>query len=114
MCRHLPEGIFWISTLEFLQLHNNHIRHNVPSIINHLSSLKKLDLSINHLTDTISAETAELSEFNNIYSLNLSNNYLIGTAFDTLNDLTSLIHLDVSHNSFQGKTLLGRINKLDK
>ena len=73
-----------------------------------------LDLSINHLTSTIPIEIVECGEFNNVHSLNLSNNYLIGAAFDTLNDLTSLIHLNVSHDSFQGETLSGGMNKLSK
>ncbi|KAM3324821.1 hypothetical protein P3S67_005973 [Capsicum chacoense] len=76
------------------------LRGILPERVFHLSNLEYLDLSSNSLTGPIPSDVRGLQ---NLQYLFLSSNYLNGTIPSSIFSLPSLFQLDLSNNSFSGK-----------
>ncbi|KAF3676293.1 putative serine/threonine-protein phosphatase PP2A catalytic subunit-like isoform 1 [Capsicum annuum] len=88
------------SYLTILRLPRTQLRGVLPERVFHLSNLKYLDLSSNSLTGPISSNVSGLQ---NLKYLDLSSNYLNGTIPSWIFSLPSLIYLELTNNSFRGK-----------
>ncbi|KAM3327632.1 hypothetical protein P3S68_033681 [Capsicum galapagoense] len=88
------------SYLTILRLPRTQLRGVLPERVFHLSNLKYLDLSSNSLTGPISSNVSGLQ---NLKYLDVSSNYLNGTIPSWIFSLPSLIYLELANNSFSGK-----------
>ncbi|KAM3324839.1 hypothetical protein P3S67_005991 [Capsicum chacoense] len=88
------------SYLTILRLPCTQLRGVLPERVFHLSNLKYLDLSSNSLTGPISSN---VSGPQNLQRLYLSSNYLNGTIPSWIFSLPSLIYLELTNNSFSIK-----------
>ncbi|KAF3681617.1 putative pentatricopeptide repeat-containing protein-like isoform X1 [Capsicum annuum] len=88
------------SYLASLQLAHTQLRGVLPERVFHLSNLEYLDLSFNSLT---LPNPSNVSGLQNLQYLYLSSNYLNGTIPSWIFSLRSLFILDLSNNSFSGK-----------
>ncbi|PHT30725.1 hypothetical protein CQW23_29645 [Capsicum baccatum] len=88
------------SYLTSLWLQRTLLRGVLPERVFHLSNLQYLDLSSNSLTGPIPSNVSGLQ---NLQFLFLSSNYLNGTIPSSIFSLPSLEWLDLSNNSFSGK-----------
>ncbi|KAK7364394.1 hypothetical protein VNO80_13013 [Phaseolus coccineus] len=93
-----------ICTLSSLNLYHNNLTEDLPFILDHLSSgcvrhsLQELDLSINHITGTLS----ELSRFSSLKTLVLEQNHLSGKIPQDIILPPQLESLSIQWNSFEG------------
>ncbi|PHT99184.1 hypothetical protein BC332_31791 [Capsicum chinense] len=88
------------SYLTILRLPRTQLRGVLPERVFHLSNLKYLDLSSNSLTGPISSNVSGLQ---NLKYLDLLSNHLNGTIPSWIFSLPSLIYLELTNNSFSGK-----------
>ncbi|KAK6278779.1 hypothetical protein POUND7_019046 [Theobroma cacao] len=91
-----------LNTLPFLQklyLSGCQLPQVPPPTNLNLSSLKILDLSFNSLKNTL-VDFIWIFQLKSLVSLDLSVNNFQGCIFDGLKNITSLRHLDLSHNYF--------------
>lgn len=82
-----------------LSLTNNMLTGSIPSELENMTKLWKLDLSTNQLTGTI---PIELTSMTNLWQLDLSWNQLTGTIPIELKSLIKLWKLDLSYNQLTG------------
>ncbi|GMI76960.1 hypothetical protein like AT5G66330 [Hibiscus trionum] len=92
----IPSAIGSLSSLEELYLDNNNLEGPIPASFNRLVSLKRLEIQSNHL----SGELPELGSLKNLYFLDASNNAISGYLPTTLPP--SLIQISMRNNTIQG------------
>ncbi|OAY79707.1 LRR receptor-like serine/threonine-protein kinase GSO2 [Ananas comosus] len=74
----------------------------IPTSLGYLMSLEVLDLSQNYLNGSLSLKGTVLRDLQNLRELRLGRNQFCGTLPPTLANMTSLQHIDLSHNFFEG------------
>ncbi|KAE8675747.1 CYP711A1 protein [Hibiscus syriacus] len=92
----IPSAIGSFSSLEELYLDNNNLHGPIPTSFNGLVSLKRLEIQSNHL----SGELPELGSLENLYFLDASNNAISGYLPTTLPP--SLIQISMRNNTIEG------------
>ncbi|XVF17977.1 hypothetical protein REPUB_Repub10bG0171800 [Reevesia pubescens] len=92
----IPASIGSLSSLEELYLDNNNLQGSVPASFNGLVSLKRLELQSNQL----SGELPELGSLKNLYFLDASNNAISGYLPSTLPQ--SLVQISMRNNMIEG------------
>ncbi|VFQ86488.1 unnamed protein product [Cuscuta campestris] len=93
----VPENI--PSTLQVLSMAGNQLTGPIPLSIASLTSLTKLDLSLNQL----SGEIPDLSRLTTLQEVDLAGNSLTGAIPPTITGLTNLSTLDLSENQLSGE-----------
>ncbi|GJP56327.1 hypothetical protein CLOM_g15389 [Closterium sp. NIES-68] len=88
-----------LSKLVFLSLYNNSLTAEISSVLTTLTTLKRLDLSLNRFYGSGASRIWKLSQ---LTYLDISHNLLVGPLGAGLGALTSLAYLDVSSNYFRG------------
>jgi len=96
-----------------LHLFNNNLTGTIPSEIENLSNIRKLDLQLNKLTGPIPEEIGNLSNLDTLY---LNNNQLNDTIPEELGDLTNIQYLYLNNNQLIGPIPpeLGNLSNLIK
>ncbi|KOM34398.1 hypothetical protein LR48_Vigan02g054800 [Vigna angularis] len=89
----LPRSIFNTSIIS-LDISNNHLVGNIPSLLTKFSRLAELRMSNNHFEGFIPSELAQLED---LRYLDLSQNNLIGLVPSFLNSSVKFIHLSNNH-----------------
>ncbi|KAK8308111.1 hypothetical protein V6Z12_D02G034200 [Gossypium hirsutum] len=105
-----------LSNLEILDLSYNHLNDSILLSLSELSSLRYLDLSHNRFEG--SSHPRELNNLTNLKSLDLSGNKIESISNKEWNNLTNLKYLDLSYNNIesisnQGFQWLSRLTKLE-
>ncbi|XP_065014318.1 receptor kinase-like protein Xa21 isoform X2 [Musa acuminata AAA Group] len=96
----LPRSIVNFSTtLEWIEIDDNHISGSIPAEIGNLVSLTLVRMNSNLFTGKIPATVGNLS---NLHIMDLSRNCFTGEIPATLGDLTRLIELRLHSNELQG------------
>ncbi|KAH7677711.1 Non-specific serine/threonine protein kinase protein [Dioscorea alata] len=108
----LPQWLFNLTSLVYLDLSACFLYGKLPVIIDSLSGLRVLSLSENHLGGVI---PESLGNLGSLERLDLSLNELNGSIPESLSNLTNLLYFDLSHNKI-GKLpkSIGRLQKLQK
>ncbi|XP_039129109.1 receptor-like protein EIX1 [Dioscorea cayenensis subsp. rotundata] len=108
----LPQWLFNLTSLVYLDLSACFLYGKLPVIIGSLSGLRVLSLSENHLGG---AFPESLGNLGSLERLDLSQNELNGSIPESLSNLTNLLHFDLSYNRI-GKLpkSIGRLQKLQK
>ncbi|XVE87383.1 hypothetical protein DITRI_Ditri18aG0112900 [Diplodiscus trichospermus] len=92
----IPASIGSLSRLEELYLDNNNLQGPIPASFNGLVSLKRLEIQSNHL----SGELPELASMKNLYFLDASDNAISGYFPATLPP--SLVQISMRNNMIEG------------
>ncbi|PHT98030.1 hypothetical protein BC332_33053 [Capsicum chinense] len=87
-----------LQNLNTLLLSNNSLNGEIPSWIFSLPSLSELHLNDNHFSGQLE-DFRYSSTLHNVY---ISNNQLKGYLPKSIQNLVSLVHIDLVHNQFQG------------
>lgn len=95
----VPQQIFDLKKLKYLQLSNNNITGLIPSKVGQLANLETLYLNNNNLTGNIPVEIWELPKLTN---LALNFNQLTGELSGAVNQLKNLNGLVLNNNQFSG------------
>ncbi|OMO88222.1 hypothetical protein COLO4_20361 [Corchorus olitorius] len=100
-----------MSELQNLDLSRNHLNDSIPPSINNIRDLRFLDLSSNYLSGTIPKQWNGLK---NLMTVDLSKNNLSGSILGSLCSLRILYWLKLSGNNLSGElsTFLGHCNVL--
>ncbi|CAL1363812.1 unnamed protein product [Linum trigynum] len=97
----LPEQIGNLSkNLEMLSIGGNALEGSIPSGIQNIVNMQRLDASYNNLTGTI---PFVIGNIQSLRMLDLSGNRISGSIPPTFGNLTELIHLSLSDNSLCGE-----------
>ncbi|KAF3676220.1 putative glutaredoxin-C5-like [Capsicum annuum] len=98
----IPKPLWNLTNIELLYLDNNNFDGQLEGLSFNRSwtQLESLDISFNSLTGPIPSNVSGLQD---LQLLILSSNYLNGTIPSWIFSLPSLMHLDLSNNSFSGK-----------
>ncbi|KAL5545562.1 hypothetical protein UlMin_005249 [Ulmus minor] len=108
----IPLQLSDCSSLESLNLSNNLIWGTIPDQIFQFGSLVELDLSRNHIEGRIPDSVGLLKK---LKVLNLGSNLLSGIVPSSIfGNLTELVVLDLSQNSYLVSEIPGGIGKLEK
>ena len=86
-----------LTRLSFLDLDDDHFSGNVHCSLLTMPLLSRLNLSRNHLIDSI--DTINCSSSSKLENLYLSNNFLSGRILEPLSKLTNLKYLDLCFQS---------------
>lgn len=107
----LPTELENLSSLQRLELGGNNFTGTIPVELGNIASLTNLSLFSNQLTGTIPIELRHLS---NLRQLSLSSNELTGNIPPQLGELTKLTDLSLGQNQLDGTipTELGNLNLL--
>ena len=107
----LPTGLNDLSSLQKLDLHNNQLTGSIPAELANLSALQELDLYGNYLSGTIPAALGNLTL---LTSLTLGLNQFSGSIPPELGNLTNLTTLWLNDNQLTGSIPpeLGNLKKL--
>lgn len=100
----IPTVIAELTHLTYIHLWNNHLSGTIPVELSQLTKLNYLSLSNNQLSGTIPVELCSLT---NLSSLYLSYNNLEGALPKELCQLTNMNWLDLSYNRFTGEIPAG-------
>nr|HPR33386.1 hypothetical protein [Prolixibacteraceae bacterium] len=90
-----------------LQLSLNHLSDSLPAEIGNLTRLERLNLSNNELGGTLPGELGKLVGLQNLL---LNGNQLVGNLPDEIGNLTELTELNLSFNDFTGTLPAGIAN----
>lgn len=109
----IPNWVFGLSQLHFLDLAGIGFEGRIPDGLQNLTSLTHLDLSRNHFCSAI---PNWLPKFSHLESLSLSHDSFEGIISSAMENLTSLQKLDLSSNALQGSIpkSLGRLCNLSE
>ncbi|XP_031248974.1 receptor-like protein EIX2 [Pistacia vera] len=107
----IPNWVFGLTQLQFLNLARNGFRGPIPDGLQNLTSLTHLDLSRNNFSSSI---PNWLYKFSHLECLSLIKNNLQGTISGDIGNLTSMQKIDLSSNALQGRIprSLGRLCNL--
>ncbi|KAH7690636.1 Non-specific serine/threonine protein kinase protein [Dioscorea alata] len=107
----LPQWLFNLTSLVYLDLSNCALHGKLPVTIGNLSSLRFLSLSYNSFDGMIPESLGNLGSLERLY---LSKNTLNGSIPESLCNLTNLVYFDLSSNQVQGRipTSIGNLRNL--
>ncbi|KAB2630183.1 receptor-like protein 12 [Pyrus ussuriensis x Pyrus communis] len=97
---HIPSGIANLTSLKVLDLPLNHFNSTIPKWLYSLGHLEFLDLSLNVFQGDISSSLGNLTAL--VY-LNLGRNQLEGEIPNSLGNLCKLTFVDLRLNNFRGR-----------
>ncbi|KAH7690670.1 Non-specific serine/threonine protein kinase protein [Dioscorea alata] len=108
----LPQWLFNLTSLVYLDLSNCALHGKLPVNIGDLSSLRFLSLSYNSFDGMIPESLRNLSS---LEILSLNSNMFNGGIPESINNLTNLVNLDLSRNEFRKLTKrFGGLKKLER
>ncbi|XP_014511463.1 LRR receptor-like serine/threonine-protein kinase GSO2 [Vigna radiata var. radiata] len=107
-CGELPRNIFNTSIIS-LDVSNNHLVGNIPSLLTNFSRLEELRMSNNHFEGFIPSELTQLED---LRYLDLSQNNLIGLVPSFLNSFVKYIHLSNNHLTGLSKRMFNESSHL--
>ncbi|KAG0478794.1 hypothetical protein HPP92_013513 [Vanilla planifolia] len=107
------KGLSRLSQLEHLDMSGNHLNDSIPLQIYNLTKLKQLDLSDNSLSGRLSSNIGNLRK---LEVLNLENNALSGSIPPEIGKLFNLLILSLAYNGLTGAipSSLSNLTELQK
>ncbi|KAI4331633.1 hypothetical protein MLD38_029805 [Melastoma candidum] len=100
----IPRSIGNLSTIKRIDMSNNHLEGSIPHEIGRCSDLQILILSHNNLTGTVPPAIGNL---NDLRVVDFSLNSLSGSLPKELTNLSGLVYFNVSHNHLEGELPMG-------
>ncbi|XP_048424292.1 LOW QUALITY PROTEIN: receptor-like protein EIX1 [Pyrus x bretschneideri] len=98
---HIPSGIANLTSLKVLDLPLNHFNSTIPKWLYSLGHLEFLDLSLNAFQGDISSSLGNLTAL--VYLILLGRNQLEGEIPNSLGNLCKLTFVDLRLNNFRGR-----------